>query len=194
MKKSVQIYTRLFLARPEFPWTRFHQRQDNKYYEDAVYTKPSACDYSQNCHGYAFGVGDWPGAVEILNLNPPANACYEVVTTKDAKIACTDGDDPVHSIKVTGKDCIEPQPFVQAERKRSLRAIPQMNVPTIPPGNEVFIESSEQFRESGTYTQSNGCPDGVEIGKAHVGQNWTFKGYAPKKPRIWMRNLPNLSD
>ncbi len=91
---------------------------NNKAYWDWYYqgyNVPAACDYTQNCHGYAFGVGDWvDNARMILAVGGafpvggvPANSCYSVVPTKDARVA---SDWPRHSIKVEGTECNVPPP------------------------------------------------------------------------------------
>ena len=88
-------------------------------------------DYSQNCHGYAFGVGDCPsdggyGASIILN----EGVCYAMTDTLSAEIAMLAGNS--HSIKVVGGLCI--------------------NSGT---GSSVIKSTSEKYRESAIYKQEN---------------------------------------
>lgn len=150
----------------------------NKAFWDSFYTgytEPAACDYTQNCHGYAFEVGNVIEEVtNLTNLFPAAAGvggggaapvpCYEVFgqdEKEEAEIACDvlhRGDD-AHSIRVTPLECT-PAPTV-----------PQ-TFPA-PPNYWIINESKEQFQESGTYTRSIGCPLGIgDLEKAH---DETFK-------------------
>ncbi len=73
------------------------------YYEG--YTKLGNIDYSKNCHGYSFGVGDWPddayGANILLDANdsPP---CYIPAHDLASSTVAVNGG---HSLKVTGGKC-----------------------------------------------------------------------------------------
>jgi hypothetical protein len=134
-------------------WTFTHA--DNKafwdfYYRDYDGPEDGKCDYSQNCHGFAFNVGDWPGDAStgvILNLTPLEDRCYQFSGVKDATIASL----PDHSIRVVGKLCHQIPPVQEQSHL------------------EMFIHSSEQFRESGTYTQTSSCTEGgVNINLAHT--------------------------
>ena len=148
---------------------------DNKrfwdwYYEG--YEKPDACDYTQNCHGYAFGVGDWPDSAEpIIDRRPVTDPptpgpdpCYIPAEVKDATIA---SDPPEHSIKVQGAEC-----------EVELPPGPPIPLPDPGPGGPAIVQalvaSWEQYRESGTYSQTATCPDSVNLkrpGKWHNGYN-----------------------
>lgn len=164
----------------------------NHYYQDYDGPLQGSCDYSQNCHGFAFGVGDWPDHVwTLLNAYDGANSCHIGVSVKDATIAT---DPPYHSIIVTGAEC---DPVVLGagcggNGEPGLGLILknfQWNWPTaLPltlifakleqdpvPGDphigkeENFVSSSEQCRESGTYTQASPCEEGgIDINKAHA--------------------------
>jgi len=75
---------------------------DNQRYWDWVYDGydgGGACDYSQNCHGYAFGVGDWPSGSGGIMVAPPVN-CW-ITDANNATIADSGG----HSVKITMQDC-----------------------------------------------------------------------------------------
>ncbi len=160
---------------------------NNKAWWDWYYTGyagPDSCDYTTNCHGHSFMVGDWVEYLDFLlyyNGYSPSTQdfggfehdpgmepedlpkCYEEAQTKDAEVALTFA----HSVKVTGGEC-ENDPEITGVECFSM----------ILPGLEtdetctfhVIKESSEQFRESGTYTQSATCsdtPPSVKVVKAH---------------------------
>jgi hypothetical protein len=130
---------------------------DNDAYWDERYdgyTQNGAVDYTQNCHGYAFGVGDWPDDnADGHDILLEVGTCYVNASVKDAILA-TCG---THSIKVTGDEC----------------SIWEFTW-------EITDSTSEKFRESGIYEQSNGCNTGVDVAKAHPGQ--TFNFYKLKPP------------
>lgn len=131
---------------------------DNDAYWDWYFTDYSggsgnSCDYTKNCHGHAFGVGEWPlndGAGILLSVG----TCYEAVTTSnfdDAEIAVR--VDYGHSLNVTGEKC------------------------TVPEVDEISAVTStnEKFKESGVYTQSATCASGgVNVSKAHGVQSWVY--------------------
>ena len=95
------------------------------------YEKQGSVDYTKNCHGFAFGVGDWPadggmGAIIILK----EGACYAQTDPVHATIAVSTGC--THSIKVSGGLALngsQPWPRVLA--------------------------TTEKFRESAIYKQHN---------------------------------------
>jgi hypothetical protein len=73
--------------------------------------------------------------------------CYHGVSIKDATDACAFG----HSIRVVGKLCHQIDPVQEQSHL------------------EMFIHSSEQNLESGTYTQTSNCAEGgVDINLAHT--------------------------
>jgi hypothetical protein len=124
------------------------------YYRD--YQQVSEVDYSQNCHGYAFGVGDWPDeAGTLLDLgNPNVNQrCYLEVPIGQGNLMTIASDPPDHSIKVTGDSC-------------------EQEVETDPPlfviGN--FHKTSiEKMRESGVYKRAGGtCANPLNLNLAHA--------------------------
>jgi len=124
---------------------------DNKAFWDWIYTgydPPPACDYTQNCHGFAFNVGDWPDtSTKILNVGPllpPGHVpCYTQANVEDAEIA----SNPNHSIRVQSSGCVPSGP----------------PSPTGPVYDYVITYSEEQFRESGTYTRSSQCPFTLDL-------------------------------
>ncbi len=122
-------------------------------------------DYSRNCHGYAFGVGDWPDtAVGIVRWNMGNPTCYTPLASADLDKATFAVDPLMHSLKVTGMKCDHP-------------TIPMLKVPK-------YKTSSEQFRESGIYEQAGACPDGINIGKHWTTAKW---GWA------YPNGLPSIS-
>lgn len=107
------------------------------------YTKVGNTDYTKNCHGYSFGVGDWPddgamGADKIAKVG----TCYEAASHADSEI----GLSGVHSLKVNGKNC-------------------PMSIGMMP----CYSKSSEKFRSSAVYEQTGDCPTGIDITKAGGG-------------------------
>ncbi len=117
---------------------------DNKAYWDEFYTgytAPAACDYSQNCHGYAFDVGDGPLTAEGIIDAAAASPCWVAATNPLAVVATNRIG---HSIKVTGANC------------------PVAGGPKIPP-IPVILTSHEQYQESGVYSQSTVCPNTLTL-------------------------------
>jgi hypothetical protein len=56
-------------------------------------------DFTQNCHGYAFGVGDWPDDSKALKGEQP-NPCWVPDVLKQTIADCT-----THTVKVETTDC-----------------------------------------------------------------------------------------
>ncbi len=116
------------------------------------YEKIGTIDYSMNCHGYAFGVGDWPedgqyGAELILE-------CWQADDDQcDATVAVTqNGHD--HSIKVIGAECNDGYTSWCI--------------------HENLIE---KYKESALYLKEGDCPGGVNISAVH--NNASFDLYKP---------------
>lgn len=120
---------------------------DNQAYWDWVYDGyggGGACDWTQNCHGYGFGVGDWPAnSHDIIYCMDTGAECW-VGSFDEATIA----DNRFHTVKITMKDC-----------KNS--------------HGTIIETSSEKFRESAVYTQTGNCSfviipsGGVNLGKGN---------------------------
>lgn len=123
------------------------------YYEG--YTEVGHADYSQNCHGYALGVGNWPqdeATAGPLDLLLAPGTCYESCDlvapdgTPLAEVAIT--PDYEHSIKITPAQCTfwvgEDQFF-----------------------EDTIVATSEKFRESQVFTRNQPCPSGLDPLKAH---------------------------
>jgi hypothetical protein len=152
---------------------------DNKAYWDWYYegyNAPEACDYTQNCHGFAFGRGHCLyDAVDVMGvgLNEtqngteiiwPANACYVTTKMETATIAT---DIFNHSIKVVGKLC----PFVPQGPP-----IPGDDKTGAPPPYPIISRSEEQFLESGTYWRTGDCPVSLNINLAHARERGRHPG------------------
>ncbi|GIX00127.1 MAG: hypothetical protein KatS3mg111_3459 [Pirellulaceae bacterium] len=91
------------------------------------YQGGGALDWETNCHGYAFGVGDWPdNSQTIIGGTPP---CWVEDLSEQTTIADADFG---HTVKVVIKDC---------KNSHGL----------------IVLRSDEQFRESATYTQQGSC-------------------------------------
>jgi hypothetical protein len=58
-----------------------------------------ALDFTQNCHGYAFGVGDWPNDSTALKGQQP-NPCWVPDVPKATIADCT-----THTVKIETTDC-----------------------------------------------------------------------------------------
>ena len=131
-------------------------------YWDAVYsgyTKASGATTTKNCHGHAFGAGDWPEAsIYGATLLLAVDTCYVGASTKEATLAFSTG----HSIKVTGKQC-------------TVNLGSGMTTPI-----QILDSSSEKNTYGGVYTQSKGCDIGISINKAACNQGTTFSLYKPK--------------
>lgn len=138
------------------------------------YERVTGVDWTRNCHGYAFGVADWPHtATELLNLGPflPGaldKACYEASSPKDATIASLP---PNHSIKVVGGTC-------QVAQSGPVPVVP--GVPVEPLTIEVIKESTQKFRESGVYRQTANCPNSVDLNKANILKGLDLRLYKRK--------------
>lgn len=141
---------------------------DNKAYYDYYYridyTGPSSCDYSKNCHGYAFDVGDWPDDSQVqtlmgINPVPPGQSapppCYIPSNKRDAEVA---SDTVGHSIKVFGSEC---------EAGSAQTGGGGIGIPEEPVLAQAIIQSNEQLRESGIYIQTETCPQSVNVRLAH---------------------------
>lgn len=153
------------------------QRFWDDVYKD--YEKLTDLDVSRNCHGYSFGVKDWPQtATGPLGLGPFAfgsgkSPCYYLAQTKNATVAVdvTRVADKLlyglqHSIKVVGHECpLPPGPPVP------------IGPVTLP---QKLKESKEQFRFSGTYRQTADCPDSVKLENNRLTANLGFKLFRPK--------------
>ncbi|MFN5709669.1 MAG: hypothetical protein ACK49R_16165 [Planctomycetota bacterium] len=138
------------------------------------YEKLSGVDFTKNCHGYAFDVGDWPAeATLLLNLGPfaqiPGRACWETSELKDAKIASLP---PSHSIKVVGGTCTITQP------PGPVPVVPGQ--PGQPAIKQVIKETKQKFRESGVYRQTANCPESVDLNQSRRLKNINFNFYKPK--------------
>ncbi len=112
------------------------------WYYGPKYEAPDACDYSRNCHGFAFDVGDHPAEVSVLmdtNGNPP---CWQVAENDQASTVAVAGID--HSIKVSWHKCGK---------------------------HWTIAKSEEQFMFSGTYSRMHECGRPVlNIWEVHSGQ------------------------
>jgi hypothetical protein len=127
------------------------QSDTEEYYDwrYAGYTKIGNVDWSQNCHGYAFGVTGWPedgpyGAGILIN----SPYCYSQQYTYNANIATNTS----HTIKILGGAMCS-DPYVTWE---------------------IVTSSAEKFRESAIYMKSQGCDSGVNINQPHPGASFTM--------------------
>jgi hypothetical protein len=150
-----------------------NERYWDYYYRD--YTKVFGIDYTKSCHGYAFGVGDWPmSAFEIIreSIPPHPDDCYRQIFNHadwiDVEIA---SDRPDHSIKITGDQC-------------------EVEVGSNPPTIEmqaIVKTSSEKFRESGVYEQAGNCQNPVDLNLAHSREGghgpYAFLCFKRKQPQ-----------
>lgn len=113
------------------------------------YDKVGDADASQNCMGYAFGVGGWPrnitAVTNLLNIvqnNQGASCYWQALHIGEAAISVTN-DNASHGMKVTGMDC------------------PTVDGSGVTQHNYVTEKTDEKFRGSRVYKQNGGCPGGV---------------------------------
>jgi len=130
----------------------------NPYYDVAYagYAKVGTASIKKNCHGHAFDVPaavmpDIYGVATLLS----AGQCWQGCSTEDAKLAYNEA----HSIKVTGDMCTV-----------DIGSGQQTPI-------EAYVTSSEKQGPSRVYTQSNACPNGVNINKSALNQGKSFSPY-----------------
>jgi hypothetical protein len=83
--------------------TTYTEQQHKDYWVYTGYTVDGGgdCDWTENCHGYAFVVGDWPNDSSVLkSAGSPVIHCW-IQDMTDAIIA----DNTTHTIKITVVDC-----------------------------------------------------------------------------------------
>ncbi len=108
------------------------------WYYGKGYKAPDSCDYSQNCHGYAFGTGNWP-ATNLHLINGGETPCWtEADPEQKARVSADLGGghtikiDAWHQCKLHGNN-----------------------------GKDTLVwfirKTSEQFRESGTFSMEHRC-------------------------------------
>lgn len=120
----------------------------------AGYSGGGALDYSQNCHGYAFGVGDWPDSSTGI-IGSGTTACW-VPDGSNATIA----DRVTHTVRISMKDC-----------KNSLGVI-------VNESSEKFRESGIYTQTGSCDVMAGG---GVDLGLGNgVRANLTFTPYKKK--------------
>lgn len=130
-------------------------------------------DFSKNCHGYAFEVGDWPSeCVEILAVGPfvfpsTKTPCWEEAEKADAEVAAdvvvkngTTFYGKGHSVRVTGE-----AQEVPLEGTLGLGPNGGLLTATV----DAITETKEKFRASAIYRQSSNFPESLDIGKATCG-------------------------
>lgn len=143
----------------------FHYREYQKVTQEL--------DFSENCHGYAFGVEDWPAeCTEILAVGPfvfpsPKTPCWEIAEKADAEVAAdvfvkhgTTFYGTGHSVKVTGE-------AQEAVLEGTLGLGP--NGGPLTATVDAITETMEKFRASAIYRQTSNFPDNLNIGKATCG-------------------------
>jgi len=153
--------------------------------DDPGYTSPHHCDYTQNCHGYAFGTNNFVNEPDALTgrshfIGFHEESCFEEVDEiKDAKFA-HDGD---HTVKVTGDEC-DPE-----AGDGSIECVPTVTIGGEVEGCKIQVISStsEQFKESGTYTRSIVCPKGLDVRKAHREVKMLVPGWTDFDPHELIR-------
>ncbi|MDB4778149.1 hypothetical protein OAG68_01705 [bacterium] len=152
---------------------------DTEAYWDWVYhgyEKVSGLDFTQNCHGFAFGIGDWPQAATTIVGATELSPCYIRATELDATVAvdhhATGVVGAAHSIKVWSDSC-EVEVVVPGPRGEPIHHTEIQTATTI-------VESKEQFRESGIYRQTSECPDSVRLNNSEETQQYLFFLYKPR--------------
>lgn len=129
-----------FTTPPSWPVTyqgTTYTEADLKRYWDWVYAGYAGGgnpDWTQNCHGYAFGVGDWPnGSSAIIKRDLTNTFCW--IEDEDIADATIGTYGYGHTVKVTMEHCANSMGWI-------------------------VKASSEKFKESGTYTLSGDCTTG----------------------------------
>lgn len=155
---------------------RLLRHGDNKAWWDWYYDgygRPAACDYTRNCHGYTFG------HQSVIAATPFFYRDDYVAAPKDQAEVAVSNDGFTHSMKCSGKMCQweESRPFIEngIECLTDTLAPPPLDsgLPGAPGSISscdygIHTSSSEQFLESGTYTQMNGtCLNPINLKKAH---------------------------
>ena len=95
------------IASPSWPVTFGNVQYtlaQHKAYWDWVYAGyipvgTANCDWSKNCHGYAFGVGNWPANSTLLKADGATRCWFDDIS--NATIA----DNTRHTIKITVSTC-----------------------------------------------------------------------------------------
>ncbi len=168
---------------------RTWSHEQNKWWWDWYYwgyeCEQGRCDYTQNCHGYAHGLGVWifshvPGKISApvdAGLGAPAPeeeldasmwgadlVCFPEVAVEEAQVATNRR----HTIRI---DKVEECEFPDAEWFQC-EAYDFIEGRWRRCSNFVIRETSEQWRESGTYTrnQNKSCDEdqiGLNIAERH---------------------------
>lgn len=124
----------------------------------AAYDQEGNVDYTKNCHGYAFDVGNWPAdggpGVGVIINESAFNPCYVPAYPQNAKIACTGA----HSVKV--------KPGIVLNFNSSYST----SIWTI-------VETKEKLRESPIFKQSNSS--GVVVINAKLWPSTSHSFYKP---------------
>lgn len=124
------------------------------------YEPPESCDYSQNCHGYSFGISNWVAPVFPMTI-------YEQATGNgDAEIVTLSID---HSLKVSATLC---------ELEKCVEVLPPVFGDISGFDHDctaaIFTSSAQQYRESGTYTQTGGCGNPIDLLEAFFPQEYSL--------------------
>jgi hypothetical protein len=122
-----------------------NERYWRNYYKG--YTETGNADYSQNCHGYSLGVGDWAGG----GVDPMYGQLDHVLVPGYCWVSCAPNEvevgvtsDHGHSMKMQAQLCQIQETMHYA-----------------------VVNTSEKFRESQYFSQSAPCVPGVNPLKAH---------------------------
>ncbi len=89
-------------AWPVFDGSYSYSASDNQTYWYWVYQGylgTGACDWSKNCHGFAFGVGDWPD--DSITIKASGSKQCWINDMSNATIA----DNNTHTVKIIVQDC-----------------------------------------------------------------------------------------
>jgi len=120
----------------------------NAYYDlkYAGYDQEGDVDFSQNCHGYTFGTGNWIDDSMMFGFNAWIQ-CYNIDCVPSNAVLAGNTS---HSMKCGGENCSTSETYM-----------------------EKYTSSSEKFRGSRIYKQSGTCDSPVDLGKAHGGTFFT---------------------
>lgn len=145
------MYTDPATGMPASHVITFNNDHINAYYDEkyAGYEQIGYVDFSINCHGYAFGTGNWPESSHQGIGVLLANTCYLYAMPSDAEVAWS----YTHSIKVSGEECDMGS---------------GMMMPHI-------VLTTEKFRASRVYKQTGSCGSPANPYRAHVDPSFSLE-------------------
>jgi hypothetical protein len=177
---------------------------DNKAYWDHYYRDyeaPASCDYTMNCHGFAFDVGDCPmTAVKLVSFSPaqlpppgqlppppPPPNCYVPCPPTESEIYC---DLQNHTIKTIRSQCPGEE---HGGPGTTTTTLPGGEPPFEQPGTIGLItDTQEQFLESGTYKRTTDCENCFQGNAAVLERDLAFAHRRAMRPYLFQYYKKNV--